>query len=221
MNRDTCITKMNISSLYNVMPIDANFLFWLTMYRNWSNIHGMFEQVMDHAVLKPTKIYLTLFPVMQAGTRSKYSPYYFCLADWLAIQHIAVWFNGALNKYTDGLTHWGPDKIDPILKTTFSNAISWMKILEFSLKFHWSFFPQGPINNIPAMVQIMAWRWPGDSHYLNQRWLDYWRIYASLGLNELMRKKCNSIANTLNMHNWSYVFFVIKALKWTMSVISG
>ena len=24
------------------------------------------------------------------------------------------------------------------------------------------FFPKGPINNIPALVQIMAWRWPGD-----------------------------------------------------------
>ena len=24
------------------------------------------------------------------------------------------------------------------------------------------FIPKGPINNIPALVQIMAWRWPGD-----------------------------------------------------------
>ena len=29
--------------------------------------------------------------------------------------------------------------------------------IEFSLK-----FPKGPINNIPALVQIMAWRRPGD-----------------------------------------------------------
>ena len=32
----------------------------------------------------------------------------------------------------------------------------------------------------------MAWRRPGVSHYLDQWWLVYWRIYASLGLNELM-----------------------------------
>ena len=31
----------------------------------------------------------------------------------------------------------------------------------------------------------MAWRRPGDKPYLNQWWLVYWRIYASLGLNEL------------------------------------
>ena len=40
--------------------------------------------------------------------------------------------------------------------------------------------PTGPINNIPSMVQIMAWRWAWDkplsepmmvtSHYLNQWW---------------------------------------------------
>ena len=38
------------------------------------------------------------------------------------------------------------------------SAFSWMKMFEFSLKF----FPQGPINNIPASVQIMVWRPPGD-----------------------------------------------------------
>ena len=32
----------------------------------------------------------------------------------------------------------------------------------------------------------MAWRRPGASHYLYQWWLVYWRIYASLGLNEVM-----------------------------------
>ena len=36
-----------------------------------------------------------------------------------------------------------------------------MKILEFRLKFHWSLLLRGSINNIPALVQIMAWRRPG------------------------------------------------------------
>ena len=56
-------------------------------------------------------------------------------------------------------------------------------LIEISLKF----VPKSPINNIPALVQIMAWRRSGDkpSHYPNQWWLVYWRIYASLGLNEL------------------------------------
>ena len=38
------------------------------------------------------------------------------------------------------LTHWGWDKIATISQTTLSNAFSWMKMLEFWLKFHWSLF---------------------------------------------------------------------------------
>ena len=50
------------------------------------------------------------------------------------------------------------DKMDVISQTTFSNAFSSMKIvIKFSLKF----VPKGPIYNIPALVQIMAWRHPG------------------------------------------------------------
>ena len=60
-----------------------------------------------------------------------------------------------------GLTHWNRAKIDAILQTTFSNGFSWMKMYEFRLTFHWS-GPRGPINNIPTLVQIMAWRRPGD-----------------------------------------------------------
>ena len=36
-----------------------------------------------------------------------------------------------------------------------------MHFLE-SIKFSLKFVPKGPINNIPALVQIMAWRRPGD-----------------------------------------------------------
>ena len=38
------------------------------------------------------------------------------------------------------LTHWGRDKMAAFSQTTLSNAFSWMKILEFWLKFHWSLF---------------------------------------------------------------------------------
>ena len=38
------------------------------------------------------------------------------------------------------LTHWGRDKMTAFSHTTLSNAFSWMKILEFRLKIHWSLF---------------------------------------------------------------------------------
>ena len=46
---------------------------------------------------------------------------------------------------------------DDIFKCVFVNENSWIPI-KISLKF----VPKGPINNIPALVQIMAWRPPGD-----------------------------------------------------------
>ena len=35
-------------------------------------------------------------------------------------------------------------------------------MFEFLLKFHWKFVTKGRINNIPALVQIMAWHRSGD-----------------------------------------------------------
>ena len=46
---------------------------------------------------------------------------------------------------------------DDIFKRIFFNENVWIWI-KISLKF----VPKGPINNIPALVQIMAWRRPGD-----------------------------------------------------------
>ena len=46
---------------------------------------------------------------------------------------------------------------DDIFKSIFLNENVWISI-KISLKF----VPKGPINNIPALVQIMAWRRPGD-----------------------------------------------------------
>ena len=34
--------------------------------------------------------------------------------------------------------------------------------IRISIKISLKFVPKGSINNIPALVQIMAWRWPGD-----------------------------------------------------------
>ena len=75
---------------------------------------------------------------------------------------------------------------DDIFKCIFSN-----ENIIISIKISLKFSPKGPINNIPALVQIMDWRRPATSHYLNQWWLDYRRIYASLGLNELTADKQN------------------------------
>ena len=57
--------------------------------------------------------------------------------------------------------------------------------IRISNKISLKFVPNGLINNIPALVLIMAWHLPGDKPLSEQWWLDNWRIFASLGLNEL------------------------------------
>ena len=44
-----------------------------------------------------------------------------------------------------------------IFKCIFLNENVWI-----SLKIILRFVPKVPVNNIPALVQIMAWHWPGD-----------------------------------------------------------
>ena len=67
-----------------------------------------------------------------------------------------------LNAYTNLINTLRPRQDgrhfpDDIFKWIFLNEIIWISI-KISLKF----VPSGPINNIPALVQIMAWRRLGD-----------------------------------------------------------
>ena len=67
-----------------------------------------------------------------------------------------------------------------ILKCVFLNDN-----YEFQLRCHWSLFLKVQL----TIFQHWFRQWLGAdqtiSHYLNQWWLVYWRIYASLGLNDL------------------------------------
>ena len=87
------------------------------------------------------------------------------------------------------LTHWDQDQIDAMSQTTFLNVFSIMKMNEFRIGFHWSLFLRF------ELVIFQHWfRWwlgadQATSHDLNQWWLVYRRIYASLGLNELNKQR--------------------------------
>ena len=61
----------------------------------------------------------------------------------------------------------------------------WKKMYEFRLRFHRNLFLWYKL----TIFQHWFRKWLGTdqatSHYLNLLWLVYWRIYASLGLNDL------------------------------------
>ena len=71
------------------------------------------------------------------------------------ISYRTQWHTNTLVPDCYTLTHSGRDKINAIFQMTFLN--SWTSI-KISLKF----VPEGAINNIPALVQIMACHLFGD-----------------------------------------------------------
>ena len=61
-----------------------------------------------------------------------------------------------------GLTHWGQDEIAAISQTKFSNAFFLNENIWILHKISLKFVPKVRIDNIAAMVQIMAWSQADD-----------------------------------------------------------
>ena len=74
-----------------------------------------------------------------------------------------------------------------ISQTTFLSA-SFNENAKISIEISLKFVPEGPINNKPALVQIMAWRRPGDKP-LSEPMM----VCRQLGLDELMFYKVDTV----------------------------
>ena len=91
-----------------------------------------------------------------------------------------------------------PRQNGPLFADDVFKCILWNEKVQISLKISLRFVPKILINIIPALVQIMAWQlaptrwqaiiWTNDG-------LGYRRIYASLGLDDLMGVSCISLWN--------------------------
>ena len=89
---------------------------------------------------------------------------------------------------------------DDMFKCIFVND-NVLTFINITLKF----VPKGPINNSPALVQIMAWCLPGDKP-LSEPMLVYSRTYALLGLNELIACRSIGLYHPVNINiQWYYV----------------
>ena len=87
--------------------------------------------------------------------------------------------NSGKIRWLQYLTHLPSAKWPPIKHTKFSNAFSWMKKIEFWLKFHWKWFLSVGSDNwlAPNRRQTIIWAnaYPID-----------WRIYSALAGDELV-----------------------------------
>ena len=76
--------------------------------------------------------------------------------DWLyRLRHYVTWRMSVINTLRPRQN--GRHFADDIFKHIFLN-----ENVCISIKISLKFVLKGPISNIPALVQIMAWRWPGD-----------------------------------------------------------
>ena len=90
-----------------------------------------------------------------------------------------------INLICTEITDSDREKMAMILHTMFSTVFSWMKMFEFRLRFHWSLFLIFELTILQHWVRQRLGADQATSHYLNQWWSVYWRIYASLGINKL------------------------------------
>ena len=92
--------------------------------------------------------------------------------------------------------------VEDIFKCIFLNENVWISLM-ISLKF----VPKVQINNILALVQIMAWRRWGDKPLSDQSWLINGCIYASLSPQYINYKlRCHGLYQKLHF-SWDQFIF--------------
>ena len=77
------------------------------------------------------------------------------------------------------LTHWHPDKIAAILLTAFS----WMNKFHILIQISLKFVPKDPIDNMPALVPVMAWLLTGAIAWTNADPI-HQHMFAAIGGDE-------------------------------------
>ena len=107
---------------------------------------------------------------------------------------------------------------DDIFKCNLFNENVWIPI-KISLKF----VPKGPINNFPALVQIMAWRRTGDKPLSEPMMTQFNNTYIHmpLGLNELTHLPLDKMATISQMifpdaFSWMEIFLFRLKFHWSL-----
>ena len=91
-----------------------------------------------------------------------------------------------------------------IFQMTFSNTFSWMKMYQFRLRFPRILLPRVQFTIFQHWFRYWLGAGQATSHYLNQWWLLYWHIYASLCLNQLKHMHLPprwDVGNTCHEHH--------------------
>ena len=96
---------------------------------------------------------------------------------------------------------------------------------EFRLQFHWCLFPMVQLTIFQHWLRKWLDNNQATSHYLNQWWLFYWRIYAPLGLNESSLSSWKTRTSSSYIENRMVVAGQVTAMMltqffWNIAVIA-
>ena len=103
------------------------------------------------------------------------------------------------------LKYWGRDKITAISQTTFPKSILMNKNVWILLEIYLKCVPKLRIDNITALVHIVAWRWPGDKP-LSEAMMVSFLMYICLTWPQLVNKKSNFVIIENTFENGGYLF---------------
>ena len=139
--------------------IDSPFVQVMAYYRtsNEPITESMMTEVVD--VTRPDGLTWTprYFSIDSSGGKSKHATSSNATANkivgciaWMCVKKCSeIVISGQAWVYHEtALTHWRRDKMAAVSQTTLSNAFSWMKMLEFRLRFYWSLFLRVPLTII-------------------------------------------------------------------------
>ena len=151
---------------YNILP-PAFLISWSTLHSN--GIHNSYRALhvtkcWNITCSTFTNVWMSFYNIICGQIKMTDCTISLSPKDWDMIQNT---FNTLWPRQN------GHRFADDTFKCIFLN-----ENVRISIKISLKFVTKGPIYNNQELVQA-------TSHYLNQWWLVYWRIYASLGLNEL------------------------------------
>ena len=82
-----------------------------------------------------------------------------CISDVCTLNNGTEWTH--LKNILSKLTHL-PWTNWPLFRRRYFRCIFLNENVQISIKISLRFLPKGPIDDIPVLVQVMAWHWPGD-----------------------------------------------------------
>ena len=145
---------------------------------------------------------------------------------WFYSKVVSLWSKGRLQSFNTLRPRQNGCHFADIFKCILLSENFWSSNKIIFLKY----VSQGLIENKPALVQIMAWRWAGDNHYLNQWWPSllmhkqswrgvYWfhlvrlSVPLSVPLSVCGQNRDRSVSSTLLVGSISYLHILSRNFR--------